>query len=105
MVQSPIFFYSPAQIIAQTVCETSKSPDFLRKDKTVISVENPEFSLILDDKTDFTVGIVSQNLSTTLNFVKFRDSRNFKFFEATGIVWDTLHILSGSRGATCHVQS
>ena len=27
------------------------------------------------------------------------------FFEATGVVRDTWHILSGSRGATCHVQN
>ena len=29
---------------------------------------------------DFTVGIVSQNLATTLNFVEFRDSRNLHIF-------------------------
>ena len=34
---------------------------------------------------DFTVGIVSRNLATTLNFVEFRDSRNFTFFEAPGV--------------------
>ena len=27
------------------------------------------------------------------------------FFEATGIVRDTWHTLSGSRGAMCHVQN
>ena len=54
---------------------------------------------------DFTVGIVSRNLATTSNFVEFRDSRNFTFFEATRVVRDTWHILSGSRGATCHVQN
>ena len=32
---------------------------------------------------DFTVGIVSQNLATTSNFVEFRDSLNFTFFEAS----------------------
>ena len=41
---------------------------------------------------DFTVGIVSRNLATTLNFVKFRDSRNFIFFEAPRVVQDTWHI-------------
>ena len=30
---------------------------------------------------DGTVGIVSRNLATTSNFVEFRDSRNFTFFE------------------------
>ena len=34
---------------------------------------------------DFIVGIVSRNLATTSNFVEFRDSRNFTFFEAPGI--------------------
>ena len=29
----------------------------------------------------------------------------FTFFKATGVVRDTWHILSGSRGATCHVQN
>ena len=54
---------------------------------------------------DFIIGIVSRNLATTSNFVEFRDSRNFTFFEVTGVVRDTWHILSGSRGAKCHVQS
>ena len=35
---------------------------------------------------DFTVGIALQNLATTSNFVEFRDSWNFTFFEASGIV-------------------
>ena len=34
---------------------------------------------------DFTVGIVLRNLATTSNFVEFRDSRNFTFFEAPGV--------------------
>ena len=34
---------------------------------------------------DCTVGIVSRNLATTSNFVEFRDSRNFRFFEAPGV--------------------
>ena len=34
---------------------------------------------------DFTVGIVSRNLATTSNFVKFRDSQNLLFFEASTI--------------------
>ena len=50
---------------------------------------------------NFTVGIVLRNLATTSNFVKFRDGRNFTFFEATRVVWDTWHIVSGSRGAKC----
>ena len=54
---------------------------------------------------DFTVGIVSRNLATTSNFVEFRDSRNFTFFEAPRVVRNTWHIVSSSRGATCLVQN
>ena len=50
---------------------------------------------------DFIVGIVSQNLVTTSN----SESPNFTFFEALGVVRDTWHIVSGSRGATCHVKN
>ena len=32
---------------------------------------------------DFTVGIVSGNLASTSNFVEFRDSRSWHFFEAS----------------------
>ena len=42
---------------------------------------------------DFTVGIVSQNLVTQLNFFEFRYSRNFMFFEASSVVTDTWHII------------
>ena len=63
----------------------------------VISVKNPEFFLISDDKTDLTVGIVSRNLATMSNFIKFRDSRNFTFFEAQTMVRDTWLNSSGSR--------
>ena len=34
---------------------------------------------------DFTVGIVSRNLATKSNFVEFRDSLNFMYFEAPGV--------------------
>ena len=54
---------------------------------------------------DFTVGIVSRNLATTSNFVEFQDSRNFTFFEATGVVRDTWHLVTGLRGATCQSVS
>ena len=54
---------------------------------------------------DFTVGIVSRNLATTLNFFEFRDSQNFTFFEAPEVVRDSWHIVSGSRGVTCHVKN
>ena len=53
---------------------------------------------------DFTVEIVSQNLATTSNFVEFRDSRNFTFFEAPRVVQDTWHVLSDSQCSTCQVQ-
>ena len=34
---------------------------------------------------DITVGIVLRNLVTMSNFVEFRDSQNFMFFEALGV--------------------
>ena len=34
---------------------------------------------------DFIVGIVSRNLANKSNFIEFRDSRNFTFFEASGV--------------------
>ena len=34
---------------------------------------------------DFTVGIVSQNLANTYNFVEFRDSRNLHVFRDIAI--------------------
>ena len=54
---------------------------------------------------DFTVEIILRNLATTSNFVKFQDSRNFTLFEASRVVRDTWHILSGLGGATCHVKN
>ena len=50
---------------------------------------------------DFTIGIVYRNLVTKMNFVEFRDSRNFSFFEAGRGVRDTWHFMSGSRYSTC----
>ena len=37
--------------------------------------------------------------------VELRDNRNFTFLVAPRVVRDTWHIMSGSRGATCHVQN
>ena len=48
---------------------------------------------------DFTVGTVSRNLATTSNF----ETVGISHFSR--VVRDTWHILSGSRGATCHVQN
>ena len=61
-------------------CKTREIPIYGKKKrqnrnfgyKIVISVKNLKFILwILDDETDFTVGIVSQNLVSTSNFVEF----------------------------------
>ena len=53
--------------------------------KIVILVKYSKFILyISDEKTDCTVGIVSQNLASTSNFVEFRDSQNLHVFR--GIV-------------------
>ena len=58
-----------------------KNPNFSKRAKIVISIKNPKFILwISDDQTDFTIGIISQNLATTSNFVEFRDSRNLHVF-------------------------
>ena len=58
-----------------------KNPNFSKMAKIVISVKNPKFILwISDDQTDFAIGIISQNLATTSNFVEFRDSRNLHVF-------------------------
>ena len=56
-----------------------------------------------DYKTDFTFEIILRNLATTSNFVEFRDSQNFTFFEAPRIVQDTWRVLSGSQCAMCQV--
>ena len=39
---------------------------------------------ISDDETDITVGILSRNLATLSNFVRFRDSRNFYEIRGNG---------------------
>ena len=54
---------------------------------------------------NFTVRIVSRNLATMSNFVKFRDSRNFTFFEVLRVVRDTWRDLSGSQWATCPAEN
>ena len=59
---------------------------------------------MLDDKTDLTVEFVSRNLATTSNFIEFRDSRNFMFFEALRVAQDTWHTMSGSQCAMCQVR-
>ena len=53
-----------------------------------------------------TVGIFSRNLATQLNFVEFRDSQNFTYFEATGVrrhmashvddTWSTMWVTPGN---------
>ena len=64
----------------------------MRRCRKVKFGQNLVFFSILDDETDFTVGIVLRNLATTLNFVEFKDSRNFTFFKASRVVRDTWHI-------------
>ena len=43
------------------------------------------FFYISNDETDFTVGIVSQNLATHSNFVGFRDSQALTYFEPSSV--------------------
>ena len=65
--------------------KTRENSNFLKMGKMVISIKIRNFSRSWIKKMDFTVGIVSQNLATTSNLVKLRDSRNFTFFEALGV--------------------
>ena len=51
---------------------------------------------------DFIVGIVLRNLVTTSNSETVGICT---FFEATSVVRDTFHILSGLQCATCQVQN
>ena len=61
---------------------------------------------------DCTVGIVSRNLATQSNFVEFRDSRNFTYFEATGVerhmeshvddTWQAMWVTHGKPCVTMH---
>ena len=50
---------------------------------------------------DFIVGIILRNLATTSNFIEFRDSQNFTFFETQRVVRDAWHVWGGSHRATC----
>ena len=79
-------------------CKTRENSNFLKKGKIVILAENLEFLYISDDETDFSVEIVSRNLATTSNFVRFRGGRDFTFFEA-GVSDDTW------QGWGCHMAS
>ena len=49
-----------------------------------------------------TVGIVSQNLATQSNFVEFRDSRNFTYFEKTGVGQHMASHVGDTWQAMCH---
>ena len=56
---------------------------------------------------DCTVGIISRNLATQSNFVEFRDSRNFTYFEAmvSGDTWGAMWMTHGeSCGDTWHAM-
>ena len=54
---------------------------------------------------NFTVGIISQNLVTPLNFVEFRDNRNFIFLEAPRVTNDTWHVLDDPSGAMFQIEN
>ena len=68
----------------------------------VISVKNPEFFYILDNETDFTIGIVSRNLATTSNFVEFQDSKNLHVFR--GNERNARHLAHFEWLIVCHVS-
>ena len=44
---------------------------------------------------DFTVGIILRNLATTSNFIEFRDSWNFTFFEILRVTSDPWNSFGG----------
>ena len=64
-------------------CKTRENSNFLKMGKNRNFGQNSEFFYILDDEMDFTVGIFSQNLINTLNFVEFRDRWNLHVFRGT----------------------
>ena len=51
---------------------------------------------------DFSVEIVSRNLTTTSNFIEFRDSRNFHVFRGNG--GSTGHLAHFEWLIVCHVS-
>ena len=59
------------QLLIGSYCKTwEKISIFLKNGKKVISVD-----------------FISRNLVTPSNFIGFRDSRNFTFFETSGVGW------------------
>ena len=58
---------------------------FLKKGKTVISVKTQNFSRSRMTKRTSPLESSREILVTTSNFVEFRDSRNFSFFEAPSV--------------------
>ena len=45
-------------LLRRRECKTRENSNFLKKSKMVISIKNTKFFQILDDETDFTIGIV-----------------------------------------------
>ena len=55
-----------AELRDEACCKNREIPISGKKGKIVISIKNPEFILyISDNKTDFTIEIVSRNLAST----------------------------------------
>ena len=78
---NPVFERRRGEKGEKRLCKTREIPISGKRAKIVISVKNPIFiPWISIDETDFTAGIVSRNLTSTSNFIKFRDSRNLHFF-------------------------
>ena len=57
---------------------------------------------------DCTIGIVSRNIATQSNFIGFRDSQNFTYFEAMGVgrhmashLGDTWRAIRVTHGEPC----
>ena len=54
---------------------------------------------------DLTIGFVSLNLVDQANFIEFRDSQNFTFFEASGVgdTWQAMGVTHGNPCVNMHV--
>ena len=67
-------------------CEISRKSNFLKKDKIVISVKIRNFFRSrMTKRTSSSYNVEFRRIPKQSNFVEFRDSRNFTFFEAQGV--------------------
>ena len=71
------------------ICKTRENSNFLKKGKMVISIKIRNFfSRSRMMKQTLPLESSRENVATTSNFVEFRDSRNFTFFETPRVLQD-----------------